>query len=49
MKYRVEVVMTNVYHIEAEDEDEARRIAAEDYIWGESAQFYMNVAEENEE
>lgn len=47
--YRVEVVMTNVYHIEADDEGEARCIAANDYIWGEDADIHMNVSEEDEE
>lgn len=46
--YRVEVVMTNVYHIEANDEAEARDIAACDYFWGEDADIHMNVSEEQE-
>lgn len=47
--YRVEVVMTNIYHIEADDEAEARRIASENYFWGEDADIHMSVAEEDEE
>ena len=35
MKYRVEVVQTNVFWFDAENAEEARRIAAEDYIWDE--------------
>ena len=33
--YRVEVVQTNVFWFDAENAEEARRIAAEDYIWDE--------------
>tara|TARA_B100000497_G_C7597974_1_gene359447 strand:- start:597 stop:785 length:189 start_codon:yes stop_codon:yes gene_type:complete len=33
-QYRVEVVQTNVFFEEAETAEEARRIVAEDRIWG---------------
>tara|TARA_B110000046_G_scaffold72495_1_gene80263 strand:- start:9284 stop:9445 length:162 start_codon:yes stop_codon:yes gene_type:complete len=35
MKYRVEVVQTNVFWFDADNAEEARRIASEDYIWDE--------------
>ena len=35
MKYRVEVVQTNVFYIEAESPEQARDIATSDYIWDE--------------
>ena len=36
MKYRVEVVQTNVFYIEADSQERAREIATEDYIWDEA-------------
>tara|TARA_Y100000996_G_C22354781_1_gene574358 strand:- start:314 stop:475 length:162 start_codon:yes stop_codon:yes gene_type:complete len=33
-RYQVRVVETTVYRFEAETEEEARRIASEDCIWG---------------
>ena len=33
--YRVEVKQTNVFFIKATNEDKARQIATEDYIWDE--------------
>ena len=36
INYRVEVVQTNVFYIEAESDEEAIRIASEDYIWDEN-------------
>ena len=36
MKYRVEVVQTNVFYIEADSKERAREIATEDYIWDEA-------------
>ena len=35
MKYRVEVVQTNVFYIEADSPEQARDIATSDYIWDE--------------
>ena len=35
MKYRVEVVQTNVFYIEADSPEEAKAIATGDYIWDE--------------
>ena len=35
MTYRVEIVQTNVFYIEAETEDEALDIAARERIWDE--------------
>ena len=35
MKYRVEVVQTNVFYIEADSPEEAKDIATSDYIWDE--------------
>lgn len=35
MMFRVEVVQTNVFYVEAEDDIDARRQAQEDYIWDE--------------
>ena len=35
MKYRVEVVQTNVFYIEADSPEQARDIATSDYIWYE--------------
>ena len=37
--YRVEVVQTNVFYFDAENAEEARRIAAEDYIWDEDQRY----------
>jgi|TARA_R100000482_G_scaffold123882_2_gene74947 hypothetical protein len=33
-KYRVRVIETTVYQFEAKTEEEARRMASEDVIWG---------------
>ena len=33
--YRVEVVQTNVFYFEADSSDQARQIAAEDFLWDE--------------
>jgi len=33
MKYRVEVVQTNVFYIEADDPDDAKEIATDHYSW----------------
>ena len=33
--YRVEVVQTNVFWLDAKDSEDAKRIATEDYIWDE--------------
>ena len=35
MEWRVEIVQTNVFYIEADTEDEALQIAAEHRIWDE--------------
>jgi hypothetical protein len=35
MKYRVEVVQTTVLYIEANNKEEAKDTATEDYIWDE--------------
>ena len=35
MKYRVEVVQTNVFYIEADSPEKAQEIATRDYIWDE--------------
>ena len=35
INYRVEIVQTNVFYIEAESPDQARDIATIDYIWDE--------------
>ena len=35
INYRVEVVQTNVFYIEAESPDQARDIATIDHIWDE--------------
>ena len=35
-RYQVRVIETTVYRFEAETEEEARRIASEDCIWGPS-------------
>ncbi len=35
MKWRVEIVQTNVFYIEAETEDQALDIAARERIWDE--------------
>jgi hypothetical protein len=35
MKYRVEVVQTNVFYIEADSPEQAKAIATSDYIWDE--------------
>ena len=35
MKYRVEVVQTNVFYIEADSPEQAKDIATSDYIWDE--------------
>ena len=34
-RYRVEVRQTNVFYIKAKNEDKARKIATEDFIWDE--------------
>jgi len=39
-KYQVRVIETTVYRFEAETEEEARRIASEDLIWGPSEGKY---------
>ena len=36
INYRVEVVQTNVFYIEAESPDQARDIATIDHIWDEA-------------
>jgi len=33
--YRVEVVQTNVFYFEADNPEQARQIAAEDFLWDE--------------
>ena len=33
--YRVEVVQTNVFWLDAKDAEDAKRIASEEYIWDE--------------
>jgi len=43
-KYLVEVHQINEFHIEADNEEEALRIAKEDHIWDE-AQTYPNIYE----
>ena len=40
--YYVTVTQTNNFHIEAKNEEDAKRIALEDYIWDE-AQTYPNT------
>ena len=35
MRYRVEVVQTNVFYIDADSPEQARDIATSDYIWDE--------------
>ena len=42
--FEVIVTMRNVYRIAAEDAADARRRAAEDYIWGEDAETYLEVS-----
>ncbi len=42
--YLVEVHQINEFHIEADNEEEALRIAEEDHIWDE-AQTYPNTYE----
>ena len=44
MEYLVEVHQINEFYIEADNEEEARRIATEEYIWDE-AQTYPNIYE----
>lgn len=44
MNYLVEVHQINEFYIEADNEEEARRIATEEYIWDE-AQTYPNIYE----
>jgi|TARA_B100001094_G_scaffold332269_1_gene403633 hypothetical protein len=39
-RYQVRVIETTVYSFEAETEEEARRIASEDCIWGPSEGKY---------
>ena len=36
INYRVEIVQTNVFYIEAESPDQARDIATIDHIWDEA-------------
>ena len=38
-EYRVVLTQTNVYHIEATDENEARKIATEETIWDEDVRY----------
>jgi hypothetical protein len=51
MKYRVEVVQTNVFYIEADSPEEAKEIATRDNIWDEdvtapdSYSFHFNIEE----
>lgn len=35
-RYRVEVTQINVFYIKAKNEDKARQIATEDFIWDEN-------------
>lgn len=35
MMFRVEVVQTNVFYVEAEDDIDAKRQVQEEYIWDE--------------
>jgi hypothetical protein len=39
-RYQIRVVETTVFKVEAETEEEARRIASEDCIWGPSEGKY---------
>ena len=39
MKYRVEVVQTNVFYIEADSPEEAKEIATGDYFWGRDQEY----------
>jgi len=54
MKWRVEIVQTNVFYIEADTEDEALYIAAEHRIWDEdqtapdSYSYHHNIEEVSE-
>ena len=54
MKYRVEVVQTNVFYIEADSKERAQEIAAEDYIWDEaqtapdSYNVHFNIEEQDD-
>lgn len=55
MKWRVEIVQTNVFYIEAETEDQALDIAARERIWDEDQtapdtfSFYHNIEEVSHE
>lgn len=52
-KYRIEVVQTNVFYEEAENEEEARHIVSEHRIWDEdqtapdSYGVHFNVEEQD--
>lgn len=35
-QFKVEVIQTNYFYIEAHSEEEAKQIASEDYIWDEN-------------
>ena len=37
--YRVYVTQRNVFHIEADNREQAKEIAAEDYIWDEDQRY----------
>ena len=53
--YRVEVVQTNVFYIEAESPEQARQIATEDFIWDEdpdspnSYGVHFNIFEDDDD
>lgn len=55
MKWRVEIVQTNVFYIEAETEDQALDIAARERIWDEDQtapdtySYHHNIEEVSDE
>lgn len=56
MLYRVEILQSNVFYIEADDEEAARESAVYDYVWDENQQgrdsysigFNIEVAENDQ-
>ena len=53
--YKVYVTQRNVFHIEADNREQAREIAAEDYIWDEDQRYpdkydcWLDVEEDNDD
>ena len=54
-KYYVKVTQTHEFYIKAKNEDDAKRIALEDYIWDEAQthpntyDYKIEVEEDNDE